>query len=141
MGSHLLLQGVFSTQRSNLCPLKAGRLAGGFFTTGPPVVGVQSLSSVRLFATPWTEARQTYLSFTISWSLLKLMSIESVLPSNHLILCHPLLLASVFPNIRVFSNESALCIKWPKCHLRILQVADAYRSPKMLCFLFHLLIF
>ena len=65
--------------------------------------------------TPWTAAQQTSLSFTISWSLLKLMSIESVMPSSHLTLCHPLLLLpSIFPSIRVFSNESALCIRWPK---------------------------
>ena len=69
------------------------------------------LSHVRLFATPWTAARQVSLSITNSWSLLKL--IESVMPSNHLILCHPLLLASIFPSIRVFSNESALRIRWP----------------------------
>ena len=65
--------------------------------------------------TPWTAARQASLSFTISWSLLKLMSIESVMPFNHLILCHPLpLLPSVFTSIRVFSDKSALCIRWPK---------------------------
>ena len=65
--------------------------------------------------TPWTAACQTSLSFTISQSLLKLMSIELVMPSNHLILCHPLLfLPSIFPSIRVFSNESAFCIRWPK---------------------------
>ena len=76
---------------------------------------VQSLSYVRLFATPWTAAWQASLSITNSWSLLKLMSIESVMPSNHLILCHPLLLPpSIFPSIRVFSNESALHIRWPK---------------------------
>ena len=76
---------------------------------------VHSPSRVRLFATPWTAARQAPLSFTISWSLLKLMSIESVMPSNHLILCHPLLLLpSIFPSIRVFPNELALPIKWPK---------------------------
>ena len=76
---------------------------------------VQLLSSVRLFVTPWTAARQASLSITNSQSLLKLMSIESVMPSNHLILCHPLLLPpSIFPSIRVFSNESALCIRWPK---------------------------
>ena len=76
---------------------------------------VQSLSCVQLFATPWTAPRQASLSVTNSWSLLKLMSIESVIPSNHLILCHPLLLLpSIFPSFRVFSNESALCIKWPK---------------------------
>ena len=73
---------------------------------------VQSLSHVRLFAgpTPWTAARQASLSFTISWNLLKLIFIESVMPSNHLILCHPLLLPSLFPSIRAFSSELALCI-------------------------------
>ena len=76
---------------------------------------VQSLSHVRLFATPWTAARQASLSITNSQNLLKLMSIESVMPSNHLILCRPLLLPpSIFPSIRVFSNESVLCIRWPK---------------------------
>ena len=76
---------------------------------------VQLLSCVRLFATPWTAAHQASLSITNSWSLLKLMSIESVMPSNHLILCCPLLLPpSIFPSIRVFSNESVLCIRWPK---------------------------
>ena len=71
----------------------------------------QSLSR----ATPWTAACQVSLSITNSWSLLKLMSTESVIPSNHLILCHPLLLSpSILPSIRVFSNESALCIRWPK---------------------------
>ena len=74
------------------------------------------LSRVWLFATPWTAACQASLSITNSQSLLKLMSIESVMPSNHLILCHPLLLLpSIFPSIRVFSNESVLCIRWPKC--------------------------
>ena len=76
---------------------------------------VQSLSHVWLFATPWTAAHQTSLSITSSWSLLKLMFIESVIPSNHLILYrHLLLLPSIFPNIRVFSNESVLHIRWPK---------------------------
>ena len=75
----------------------------------------QSLSCVRLFVTPWTAACQASLSITNSWSLPKLMSIESVMPSNHLILCRPLLLPpSIFLSIRVFSNESALPIKWPK---------------------------
>ena len=64
--------------------------------------------------TPWTAACLASLTFTVSWSLLKLMSIESVMPSNHLILCHPLLLPSIFPSIRVFCSEMALCIKWPK---------------------------
>ena len=78
------------------------------------VVVVQSLSRVQLFMTPWTAARQASLSIINSRSLLKFMSIESVMPSNHLILCCPfLLLPSVFPSIRVFSNESVLCIRWP----------------------------
>ena len=72
------------------------------------------LSCTQLFAAPWTAARQASLSFTISWSLLRLMSIESVMPSNHLILCCSLLLPSVFPSIRVFPNESALYIRWSK---------------------------
>ena len=76
---------------------------------------VQLLSHVWLFATPWTAARQASLSIINSWSLLEFMSIASVMPSNHLILCHPLLLPpSIFPSIRVFSNESVLHIRWPK---------------------------
>ena len=79
------------------------------------LTSVQSLSHVRLFATPWTAAHQASLSITSPQSLLKLTSIESVVPFNHLILCHPLLLLpSIFPNIRVFSNESVLRIRWPK---------------------------
>ena len=75
----------------------------------------QLLSRVRLFATPWTAAHQASLSITNSWSLFKLMSIVSVMPSNHLILCRPLLLSpSIFPSIRIFSNESVLHIRWPK---------------------------
>ena len=98
-------------------------LAGRFFTTKPPgkpiwlwiVVVIQSPSRVHLFVTPWTAAHQAFLSFTIFWSLLKLMSIESVMPSNHLSLCCPLLLLPlIFPSIKVFSNESALRIRWPK---------------------------
>ena len=76
---------------------------------------VQLLSCVQLFATPWTAAHKASLSFTISRSLLKLMSVESVMPSNHPILCCPLLLLpSIFPSFRVFSNASALHIRWPK---------------------------
>ena len=78
-------------------------------------ISVQLLSHVRLFVTPSTVACQASLSITNSWSLLKLMSKESVMPSNYLILCHPfLLLPSIFPSVRVFSNESVLCIRWPK---------------------------
>ena len=76
---------------------------------------IQSLSHVQLFATPWTAACQASLSITKFWSPPKPMSIELVMPSNHLILCHPLLLLpSIFPSIRVISNESAVCIRWPK---------------------------
>ena len=79
------------------------------------VVVVQSLSHVQLFATPWTAAHQASLSITNSQSLFKLTSIESVMPSNHLVLCYALLLlSSIFPSIRVFSNELALHIRWPK---------------------------
>ena len=76
---------------------------------------VWSLSRVQLLVTPWTAARQASLAVASSWSRLKLVSIESVMPSSHLILCRPLLLLpSIFPSIRVFSDESALCIRWPK---------------------------
>ena len=78
------------------------------------ISSVQLLSCVQLFATPWTAACQASLSITDSWTLLKLTSIKSVMPSKHLILCHPLLLPSIFPSIRVFSNESVLHIRWPK---------------------------
>ena len=84
-------------------------------TNSTDISSVQSLSCVRLFATPWTTARQASLSITNSRSSLRLTSIESVMPSNHLILCHPLLLLpSIFPSIRLFSNESVLHIRWPK---------------------------
>ena len=80
-----------------------------------PLSSVQSLSHVRLCVTPWRASCQASLSITNSRSLLKFMSIEAVMPSNHLILCHPLLLPpSIFPSIRIFSNESFLCIRWPK---------------------------
>ena len=79
------------------------------------ISSVQLLSRVWLFVTPWTTARQASLSIANSWSLLKLMSIELVMPSNHVIICCLLLLlSSIFPSIRVFSNESILCIRWPK---------------------------
>ena len=81
----------------------------------PPLSSVQfSCSVTSNSATPWTAAHQISLSFSVSQGLLKLMSIELVMPFSHLILCHPLLLPSIFPSIRVFSNESVLCIRWPK---------------------------
>ena len=86
-----------------------------FVDSSLAISSVQSLSRVRLFATPWTAARQVSLPTTNPHSLLKLMSIESVMASNHLILCHSLLLLpSIFPSIRVFSKELVLCIRWPK---------------------------
>ena len=86
-----------------------------FSLATPTTVVVQLLFHVRHFAMPWIVARQASLSFTISWSLLRLMFIESVVLLNHLILGHPLLLLpAIFPSIRVFSNESALHIRWPK---------------------------
>ena len=116
MGSHALLQWIFSTQSLNLSLLHFLHWQVGSLPLAPPgksyvVALVQSLSRVWLFATPWTAAHQASLSFTVSQSLLKLISIE-LMPSNHLILCRPLLLFSIFPNIRVFFHESALCIRW-----------------------------
>ena len=84
---------------------------------GPSIqfTSAQSLSHIRLFATPWATIHHASLSITNSWNLLKLMSIELMMPSNHLILCCPLLLPpSIFPSVRVFSIESVLCIRWPK---------------------------
>ena len=96
---------------------------------------VQSFSSVRLFVTPWTAARQASLSITNSRSLLKLMSIMSVIPSNHLILCHPLLLPpSTFPSIRVFSNESVLRIRWPKYWSFSFNISLSNEHPGLICF-------
>ena len=92
---------------------------------------VQPLSRVQPFATPWTTAHQPSLSTTNSWSLLKLKSIKSVMPSNHLILCHPLLLPSIFHSIRVFSNELALCIRLPKywSFIFIISPSNEYSVP------------
>ena len=96
---------------------------------------VQSLSRVRLFANPWTAARQASLSITNSWSLPKPMSIESVMPSNHLIFCHPLfLLPSIFPSIRVFSNESTLRIRWPKYWSFSFNISTSNEYPELISF-------
>ena len=113
VGCHALLQEIFQTQVSS----------------------VQLLSCVRLFVTPWTIARQASLSITNSWSLLKLMSFESVMPSNHLILCHPLLLPpSIFPGIRVFSNESVLHIRWPKYWSFTFSISPSSEYPGLISF-------
>ena len=96
---------------------------------------VQSLSHVQIFVTPWNAAHQASLSITNSWSLPKLMSIESVMPSNHLILCHPLLLPpSIFPSIRVFSNKSALHIRWPKYWSFSFNISPSNEHPGLISF-------
>ena len=96
---------------------------------------VQWLSCVRLFVTPWTAAHQASLSITNSQRLPKLMSIELVMPSNHLTLCHPLLLLpSIFPNIRVFSNESAFCIRWPKYCSFSFNMSPSNEHPGLISF-------
>ena len=104
---------------------------------------VQSLSRVRLLTSPWTAACQAPLSITNSWSLLKLISIESVMLSNHLILCPPLLLLpSIFPNIRVFSNESVLHIRWPKYWIFNFSISPSNEYSGLISFRidwFHLL--
>ena len=95
---------------------------------------VQSLSRVRLFMTPCTTARQASLSITNSQSLPKLMTTVSVMPSNHLILCHPLLLPSIFPSIRVFSKESALGIRWPKHWSFSFNISPSNEHPGLISF-------
>ena len=96
---------------------------------------VQLLSCVQLFATPWTAALQAPLSITNFWSLLKLISIEPVRPSNRLILCHPLLLPpSIFPSIRVFSSESFLCIRWPKYWSFSFNIIPSYEYSGLVSF-------
>ena len=96
---------------------------------------VQSLNRVRLFVTPWTAAHQASLSITNSQSLLKLMSIESVMPPNHLILCRPLLLLpSIFPSIRVFSNESVLHIRWTKYWSFSFSISPSNEHPGLISF-------
>ena len=96
---------------------------------------VWSLSHVRLFATLWTAAHQVSLSITNSWSLLKLMPIKSMMPSNHLILCRPLLLLpSIFPNILVFSNESVLHIRWPKYCSFSFNISPSSEYSGLICF-------
>ena len=96
---------------------------------------VQLLTRVQLFVTPWTVARQASLSITNSQSSLKHVSIDSVMPSNHLTLCHPLfLLPSIFPSIRVFSNESALCIRWPKYWSFSFSISPPNEHPGLISF-------
>ena len=98
------------------------------------ISSVQSLSHVQLFATEWTAAHQAFLSITNSRSLVKLQSIESVMPSNHLILCCPLLLLSILPSIWVFSNESILCIRWLKYWCFSFSISPSNEYPGLLSF-------
>ena len=130
VGSLFLLQGIFPTQGSNPglphCRWILYQLSHS---------SVQFLSCVWLFATPWTAARQASLSITNSRSPPKPISIESVMPSNHLILCHPLLLLpSIFPSIRLFSNESALHIRWPKYWSFNFNISPCNEHPELTSF-------
>ena len=122
----LILIRCQQTQRSYQVPPSAPRLL--------PISSVQLFSRVRLFATPWTAARQASLSITNSWSLLKLMSIELVMPSNHLILCRPLLHPSIFPSIRVFSSESVLHIRWTKYWSLSFSISSSSDYSGLICF-------
>ena len=116
LGCHSLHPGFFLTQGSNLCLLRLVHCRQRlYYHWALQFSSVHLLSHVWLFVIPWTAACQASLSITNSWSSLKLMSIKSVMSSNHFILCWPLLLlTSVFPGIKVFFNESVLCIRWPK---------------------------
>ena len=147
MSCHSLLQGIFLTQEDPTWLFCGSCIAGGFFTDslllnhwGSPISNyqfssVQSLSRVWLFATPWITARQASLSITKSRSLLRLMSIESVMPSSHLILCCPLLLLPpIPPSIRVFSNESSLHMRWPKYWSFSFSISPSNEHPGLFSF-------
>ena len=132
--------GVGGTGRRDTCVCMAESLHCSPETTITFLINnqfssVQLHSRVRLFATPWTAARQASLSITNSQSLPKLMSIELVMPSNHLILCHPLLLLpSIFPSIRVFSNELVLRIRWPKYWSFSFSISSPNEYPGLISF-------
>ena len=115
-------------------PLKS-RTPTPFSLVWDDISAVQLLSHVQLFATPWTAERQASLFINNSWCLLKLMFMESVMPSNHLILCYPLLLLpSIFPSIRVFSSKSALCIRWPKYWSFSFSISPSSEQPGLISF-------
>ena len=114
MGSHSLLQRLFLTQGSNPCLLHRRHIPYHLSHQGNPCCYCLVAKSFQVFVTLWAAAHQASLSFTVSWSLLRFMPIESVMLSNHLILCLSLLLPSIFPSIRVFSSESALLIRTQK---------------------------
>ena len=140
-GCHALLQGIFLTQGLNLCLLPSRQILDHWpmwetqAYQSVQFSSVQSFSHVWLFATTWTSARQASLSITSSQSLLKLMSIELVIPSNQLNFCHPLLLLlSIFPSIRVFSSESALPIRWPKYWSFSFNISPTNEHPGLISF-------
>ena len=134
-GYHFLLQGIFPTQGLNPHLLNFLYSQADSLTLSHQFSSVQSLSCVRLFATPWTATCQASLSITNSWNLLKLMSIESVMPSNQLILCYPLLLPpSIFPSISVFSNVSVLRIRWPKYWSFSFGISPTNEHPGLISF-------
>ena len=115
--------------------VKAAETSSAAPAVNPLLTLVHPLSRVRLFRTPWTAAHQASLSFTVSRSLLKLMSMESVTPSNRLILCRPpLLLPSIFPSIRVFSKESALHMRWPKYWSFSFSISPSNGHPGLISF-------
>ena len=131
---HIVCVCVYTSSATSWLCSKCAMIAQKYLSFLNCVV-VQSLSHVRLFATPWTAARQASLSFNISWSLLKFMSIKSVMPANLLILCHPLLLLpSVFPSIKVFSNESVLHIRWPKYWSLSFNISPSNEHPGLISF-------
>ena len=142
VGSLSLLQGIFLTQVSNPGLPHCRRILYQLSHKGSPRIlervqfsSVQSLSCVRLFATPWIAACQASLSITNSRSLLKLMSIELMMPSSHLILCRPLLLLPpIPPNIRVFSNESTLHMRWPKYWSFSFSISPSNKQPGLISF-------
>ena len=131
--------GIFPTQGSNPSLLHSRRILYCLATGEAPrltlVMLLLSFSRVGLFETPWTAACHASLSCTVSWSLLKLMSIESVMPSHHLILCYLLLLLpSIFPSIKVFSNVSALHIRWPKYWSFSFSISPSNEYPWLISF-------
>ena len=124
-----------STAEQSLFFLAIGTMEGKRWGHETAFSSVQLLSCVQLFETPWTAVHQASLSITNSWSLLKLMSIESVMPSNHLILCYPLLLLHpIPPSIRVFSSESTLCIRWPKYWSFSFNISPSNEQPGLISF-------
>ena len=141
VGSLSLLQGIFLTQESNWDLLHCRQILYQLIYQGSPYCyfsSVQSLSRVWLFATPWIAARQASLSISSSLSSLKLRSIESVMPSSHLILCRPFfLLSPTPPSIRVFSNDSTLHMRWPKYWSFLLSIIPSKEHPGLILCVWH----